>query len=527
MHIISNRHMLLLGSVLLGSIMALPANGQAQASSASGPSLSRRIGILPTPILSVAQPPDGSLYTTYSFANNYTTLNWNVCDVSSACHGSGNLGPFGHVGAVIEGNETITGRNVTRDIYVVDDAAGSGNNVMLYVYTKTDVLASGGDTVTVSLANSVALPLIGGSNTKTYIAGDNGFLFIGTNQTQFAIELLESNMAYHEVGGFSSPEYDSSITANKYGAVTTTFGNSYGSSGFITFVPTGDGGGDGGGGDFMLGTLDGISTANGNFITSVIAPNVAARMKVDFKNRAAPRTKMAGAASPPDSTLYTQYSFWNSYRSMAWVVCGSTEGSEGCYGSGNLGPFAHVGAAMEGNETVNGNTVTRNIYVVDDAAGSGNGVTLYVYQKTDTVSSSYDSTTANLVNTVALPLTGGSNTKTYLAGDNGFLYIGTNQNPYAVQVQESNLTDKKVASSPSGGNVSSITADKYGYVAITSTDNSGGSSFDVYGDSGQLVKSSDGGNFMAGTMRGISTADIVSGTGLSLHKKTSSGKSAP
>lgn len=531
MHITSNRHALLLGSLLLGSIMTLPANGQARASSASRPPVSGRIGILPPPIFGIALPPDASLYTTYSFANNYTTLNWNVCDVSSACHGSGNLGPFGHVGAVIEGNETITGRNVARNVYVVDDAAGSGNNVMLYVYTKTDVLASGGDTVTVSLTNSVALPLIGGSNTKTYIAGNNGFLFIGTNQSQFAIELQESNMAYGEVGGFSPPLYDSSITANKYGYATTTFGGgSDGFSGFYAFGPTGGGLEDGGGGDFMLGTLDGISTADGNTALSTTTPNLAARMKIHFRNRAAQHiANIADAAPAPDSTLFTQYTLGNPYTFMSWIVCGSTEMSEGCYGSGGLGPFDHVGAAIEGNETVNGNTVTRDIYVVDDATGSGNGVTLYVYQKTDMVSSSYDSATTSLTNTVALPLTGGSGVKTYLAGDNGFLYIGTNQDPYAVQVQESNLNYKEIASSPSGANVSSITADKYGYVTVTSTDNSGSGSFNVYGTAGNLIQNGEGGNFMAGTMRGISTGygDIMSGASLSVRTKTSPGKTAP
>src|SRR6185437_8870979 len=170
MRIKRHRHAPLLSGFLLASIIALPATGQARANSALLPAPIGRIGILP-PVPNVLPAPDASLYTTYSLASNYTTLNWDVCGYrgdSFGCYGSGSLGPFGHVGAAIEGNESVNGNTVTRKIYVVDD----------------------------------------------------GFLYIGTSRSTAPVQVQESNLAYGYAGGFSPPIIDSSVTANKYGYVT-------------------------------------------------------------------------------------------------------------------------------------------------------------------------------------------------------------------------------------------------------------------------------------------------------------------
>src|SRR5579862_4656807 len=76
-----------------------------------------------------------------------------------------------------------------------------------------------------------------------------------------------------------------------------------------------------------------------------------------------------------DATLYTTYSINSADTSVSWVVCGSTQQTEGCYSAGSLSPFVKVGALMEGNPTTSGNTVTRAIYVVDSGSA---GVVLYV-----------------------------------------------------------------------------------------------------------------------------------------------------
>ncbi|OOG56298.1 hypothetical protein B0E48_08960 [Rhodanobacter sp. C03] len=420
------------------------------------------------------------------------------------------MGPFGHVGAAVEGNPVANGNTVTRDIYVVDDAAGSGTGVTLYVYTKTDEVASTGDMVSVNLAQSVALPLQGGSNTKTYMAGDNGLLYVGNNQTNGYVQIDESNLINGLGGGFSPPEGDSSITTDKYGYVTvTSYNNNTYSSGFYSLDPTGHLAEDGGGSDFMLDTTNGISTGNGNFISYPTETNPATRMKKRLGKTALSDTLAASnVATPIDYGFFTTYNFLYSYTAMEWVTCGYfQDGSDGCYGAGRLEPFGHIGAAIEGNEVANGNTVTRNIYVVGDAEGSGSGVTLYVYTKKDTFTLDEDKVTMNLTGTLTLPLIGGSHTQTFMASGNGFLYIGTNQGASAIQVRESNLAYASIAGSSTSGDVSSITTNAYGYVTITSTESNGSNNFDVYGPTGFRITNDDGSDFMLGASNGISTSD--------------------
>src|SRR5882757_3177052 len=80
---------------------------------------------------------------------------------------------------------------------------------------------------------------------------------------------------------------------------------------------------------------------------------------------------MLGAAVPalteaaPDSTLFTTYNVSTDLESAQWGVCGSTAQSEGCYSFGNIGPFCHIGSMLEGEPVVNGNTVTRDVYILD------------------------------------------------------------------------------------------------------------------------------------------------------------------
>jgi hypothetical protein len=220
-----------------------------------------------------------------------------------------------------------------------------------------------------------------------------------------------------------------------------------------------------------------------------------------------------GSAAPstaPDATLYTSYFSGSGYQNISWVVCGSTTSTEGCYDSGSLGPFGRAGAIIEGNPSANlkTSTVTRYIYVVDIASGSGgNAVTLYVYKKTDSVSSSFDTTTVKLTNTVSLPLTGGSKALCSMAANQGFLFIGTDQSPDAVRVQKSNLSMAQFGGFSPPINVTAITSDKYGYVAVTfgSGTNTGNIEF---GPNGNSVGDGGGAWFMLNTVFGVSTSSL-------------------
>ena len=205
-----------------------------------------------------AKPIDSTLFTTYTTAPS--RVDFVVCGSlpgSSGCYGSGSLGPFGRVGAMIEGNPAQNARKgtVTRYIYVVDVAAGSGaNQVALYVYKKVDTITQSSDTVSVALFNTLNLPLTGGAATVAYMAANPAFLYIGTNQDELAVQVTKKSLALTQIGEFSGINIGA-ITADAYGYITLTWGSSGGSSGFLVVAPDGSFEEDGGGASFMLNTV--------------------------------------------------------------------------------------------------------------------------------------------------------------------------------------------------------------------------------------------------------------------------------
>ncbi|SRR5579883_36649 len=200
-------------------------------------------------------------------------------------------------------------------------------------------------------------------------------------------------------------------------------------------------------------------------------------------------------AASPDSTLFTQYDLWKNGR-MLWTVCGSTEHTGGCYASGFIGPFVTVGSMIEGSPSVNGNVVTRAIYVVD----SGTTVPkLYVYKKTDTVTPDDDQVTFTLTETITLPyLVGGQDAKTFIAANENFLFIGTSLSPYGVAVNKKDFTTKALGGFGSDEKVASISANSYGYVSETFADG-----FYLYGPNGEPEGDGGGASYLTGTTQGI------------------------
>jgi hypothetical protein len=206
-------------------------------------------------------PPDATLFTTYTMDNAHTTVNFVVCGsigFGSGCYDAGNMGPFGKVGAILEGNrsQNLTTNTVTRNIFVLDVASGTNaTGVTLYIYKRTDAITSSFDTTTVTLVKTVSLPIMGGISARASMAGNAKFLFIGTNQSPNAIEVKKGTWTFTGIGGFSPPINVSAITSDKYGYVTVTFGSfSGGESGFVVFGPDGGTREDGGGASFTLTT---------------------------------------------------------------------------------------------------------------------------------------------------------------------------------------------------------------------------------------------------------------------------------
>ncbi|MGA2390549.1 MAG: hypothetical protein ABSF97_16400 [Candidatus Sulfotelmatobacter sp.] len=212
-----------------------------------------------------------------------------------------------------------------------------------------------------------------------------------------------------------------------------------------------------------------------------------------------------------DATLFTNYEVLPAAESIIWFVCGSLPDSDGCYGTGSLGPFGYVGALMEGNPSTKGDTITRAIYVLDIGAGSNKtGVILYVYDKKDTVVGANDSVTITLSKTVNLSLTGGSGALISMAANNKFLYIGTNKGGLAIQIQKNNFEQTEIVDQGSGnGIVTAITVDKYGFVIVNWGDSDGESTLNsVYNPDGEIVQAGGGGEFLLNTTQALLTSTL-------------------
>jgi len=215
-----------------------------------------------------AGPIDAGLYTTYSFYNGFVTVDWVVCGQTHGwygCYASGSLGPFGNVGALIEGDPSTSGNTVTRDFYIVDVGTGTGvKTINLYIYKKVDTITPPTDSVTITLSKTVQLPLVGGTGASCFMAANSSFLFIGTNRSAQAVSVNKSNFAVKELVEGAVGVNVSSITADKYGDVTVTQGNGAGNPpvfAFSVFGPNGELEEDGGGASYILNTTTGLSTS--------------------------------------------------------------------------------------------------------------------------------------------------------------------------------------------------------------------------------------------------------------------------
>lgn len=215
-----------------------------------------------------AGPIDAGLYTTYSFYNGFVNVDWVVCGQTHGwygCYSSGRLGPFGNVGAVMEGAPSTKGNMVKRALYIVDVGTGSGvNTIKLYIYKKVDTIAPPNDSVTITLTKTVQLPLVGGTGASCFMAANSGFLFIGTNQSAQAVSVKKDNFAVTQLFEGAVGVNVSSITADKYGDVTVTQGNGVGDPpvfAFSVFGPNGELEEDGGGASYLLNTITGLSTS--------------------------------------------------------------------------------------------------------------------------------------------------------------------------------------------------------------------------------------------------------------------------
>jgi hypothetical protein len=160
---------------------------------------------------------------------------------------------------------------------------------------------------------------------------------------------------------------------------------------------------------------------------------------------------------------------------------------------------------MEGAQTVVVNNadkyvVKRPVYVMD-AGTTADGVMLNVYIKTDTVASSFDTTTIDYSTRVALPLTGGK-VECFMAGNKTALFTGTSKSPVGAEILTANLKVSQIGGFSPPANVSQITADQRGFVTLQqgTGDNTG---FYLFGPDGALEEDGGGTAFLINNIQSV------------------------
>jgi hypothetical protein len=171
------------------------------------------------------------------------------------------------------------------------------------------------------------------------------------------------------------------------------------------------------------------------------------------------------APSSARAQLYTTYSFADT--GFNWITCGSTQQSEGCYGSGSVTTFGHLCAIFEDPETGSVYDNKQRIYALDSNATGKKDVVLHVLTKLVSVDGSgYAQTIFKPFKDVSLPLTGGNNVTCFAATNKAAILAGTSASTQAAYVQR-----KTFATSGYGGfsppeTVTGITVDASGYITV-------------------------------------------------------------
>ena len=256
---------------MLGTGQGLSTSDMGLAGTAAAPALSVRYDKrFERPKMSSL--PDAGLFRMYALDATRSTVSYSFCGTlsgSSGCYASGSLGPFGRVGAMLEGLPTSdpTTHTVRRDVYIVDQAVrGSSSKMMrLYDYRLAEVVDAPNVSVTATRIKTIDLPVIGGVDAKTYLGASGNYLWIGSNQDPSSTSVSRVDWSVSSTVAFDPPINASLVSVDAYGFVTMTFGDTQnGINGFFVTDGKGKLAQDGGGPDFTLGTTRGLSISDGN-----------------------------------------------------------------------------------------------------------------------------------------------------------------------------------------------------------------------------------------------------------------------
>jgi len=219
------------------------------------------------------------------------------------------------------------------------------------------------------------------------------------------------------------------------------------------------------------------------------------RIRVSLATAAVLCCVWSGAAEAHKVTLgtglYTEYGKGGSSL-INFIVCGSVGSSMGCYGSGRLGPFEQPCAVLEGKAKQKKSVVKRAIYVLDKRSSNAASMTLTVFTRIDTFGDNSDSIQVRQTKLVPLGVTGGPDAKCSMAGNDAFVYAGTDAQNSVVVIDKKAFTISTIQKS---GDVQSITADDQGDVALNFGDFS-----ELFDPQGNQITGAEGPADVVGTL---------------------------
>lgn len=193
-----------------------------------------------------------------------------------------------------------------------------------------------------------------------------------------------------------------------------------------------------------------------------------------------------------DNSLYTTFAVSN--NSLSYSVCGQLPDSFGCYGGGSLTGYEQACAVLQGTPTTKGNVMKRGLYVLDKRTSPTAPVLLYVYMRTDKITSTFDTVTVVLLDTINLGITGGAAAHCSMAADKGYIFAGTDASANAIRISKKNYTLLAFIGVGSGGTVENIVADQRGYISLKF-----GSGTDIIGNQGFTIQDGAEGVDLVGT----------------------------
>lgn len=177
------------------------------------------------------------------------------------------------------------------------------------------------------------------------------------------------------------------------------------------------------------------------------------------------------ARSAPDDGLFSMYTVDPGGGFLDLSICSDF----GCNPGIEQG-FDHICAILESVPSVDGTTMTRDIYILDKRDSASNPMTLTVYRRVDT-NGGGPSLSITLIKTLTLDIKGGTSANCKMVENPRYVYLGTDASSHAVRVDRKKLK----ASVAATGATTLLSVDSRGYVSISDASSGGFKIVDPHG----------------------------------------------